>query len=153
MEIGASISRDGKTLTTNEIRMAPTESNNILLMVPPDNSNTTARYQLRVYGSYQEKDGGTIFEHESELEFSRKFLSITISSSRSVYCAEQVIRMRVVMLTTSMKPYTGIVDLFIVDPDGYTIRKWNSKELNVGVLTEDFQLPLFPKVTPKFESL
>ncbi|TRY72565.1 hypothetical protein TCAL_06513 [Tigriopus californicus] len=146
LEISASISRDGVALTTNEIRMHPTESNNILLMVPPDNSNTTAKYQLRIYGSYQKKDGGTVFEHQSELEFSKKFLAITISSSRAVYCAEQVIRMRIVMLTTSLKPYTGIVDLYIVDPDGYTIRKWNSKELNVGVLTEDFQLPLFPKV-------
>ena len=39
------------------------------------------------------------------------------------------------MLTTALQPYNGIADLFILDPDGYTIRKWNSEELNVGVLS------------------
>jgi CD109 antigen len=49
-------------------------------------------------------------------------------------------------LTTALKPYEGIADLYIIDPDGYMIRKWNSKELNVGVLLESFTLPLYPKV-------
>lgn len=44
------------------------------------------------------------------------------------------------------QPYTGIADLFILDPDGYIIRKWNSKELNVGVLSGRFTLPEYPKV-------
>ena len=57
--------------------------------------------------------------------------------------------MRIVMLTTALQPYNGIADLFMIDPDGYVIRKWNSKELNVGVLTENFQLPLYPKVEAK----
>ena len=43
------------------------------------------------------------------------------------------------MLTTALQPYTGIADLFIIDPDGYIIRKWNSKELNNGVLSGSFQ--------------
>ncbi len=55
-------------------------------------------------------------------------------------------KIRAVMLTTALQPYTGIADLFVVDPDGYVIRKWNSKELNNGVLTGSFQLPEFPKV-------
>ena len=28
----------------------------------------------------------------------------------------------------------------------YIVRKWNSKELNVGVLEEKFELPEYPKV-------
>ena len=40
----------------------------------------------------------------------------------------------------------GIADLFIVDPDGYVIRKWQSKELNNGVLSGTFILPDYPKV-------
>jgi len=49
-------------------------------------------------------------------------------------------------LTTSLKPYDGIADLYLIDPDGYTIRKWNSMEMNVGVLLQDFDLPDWPKV-------
>ena len=44
-------------------------------------------------------------------------------------------QVRAIMLTTALQPYNGIADLFILDPDGYTIRKWNSEELNVGVLS------------------
>ncbi len=57
-----------------------------------------------------------------------------------------MVRIRVVMLTTQVKPYEGIVDLYILDPDGYIVRKWNSKELNVGVIEEQFELPEYPKV-------
>ena len=49
-------------------------------------------------------------------------------------------------MTTALKPYEGIADLYLIDPDGYVIRKWQSKELNVGVLLESFTLPLYPKV-------
>ena len=54
--------------------------------------------------------------------------------------------MRILFLTTSLKPYEGIVDLYILDPDDYIIRKWNSKELNVGVLLESYTLPEYPKI-------
>ena len=49
-------------------------------------------------------------------------------------------------MTTSLKPYDGIADLYLIDPDGYIIRKWNSMEMNVGVLLQDFDLPDWPKV-------
>ena len=65
---------------------------------------------------------------------------------RAIYSGTQKIEIRAIMLTTALQPYTGIADLFIIDPDGYIIRKWNSKELNNGVLSGSFQLPEFPKI-------
>ena len=65
---------------------------------------------------------------------------------RAIYTGSQQVKIRSVMLTTALQPYTGIADLFVVDPDGYVIRKWNSKELNNGVLKGTFQLPEYPKV-------
>jgi len=56
------------------------------------------------------------------------------------------VQVRAVMLTTALQPYTGIADLFIIDPDGYTIRKWQSEELNNGILSGTFTLPEFPKI-------
>lgn len=96
-------------------------------------------------GSYANKHG-LVFEHTKDLEFSPKFLSIMISTNKAVFNAEHTIRMRIIMLTTSMTPYEGIADLFLLDPDGFVIRKWNSQELNVGVLNQEFLLPLYPKV-------
>ena len=100
---------------------------------------------LRVEG-HREKNGGLVFEHQNPLEFLKQFLSITISTSRVIYNAEGTINMRILFLTTSLKPYEGIVDLYILDPDDYIIRKWNSKELNVGVLLESYTLPEYPKI-------
>ena len=90
--------------------------------------------------------GAIIFENETMLSFSRQFLSVSISTSRAIYTGGMTINIRAIMLTTALQPYTGIADLFIIDPDGYTIRKWNSKELNVGVLYGEFVLPEYPKV-------
>ena len=39
-------------------------------------------------------------------------------------------------------PFDDVADLFIIDPDGFVIRKWNSKQLNNGVLTAEFQVML-----------
>ena len=110
--------------------------------------NPKDEYILRIEGRrpLSNHGGGPLFQHQALLEFSTEFLSIVISPSRAIYNAESVIRIRVLFFTTSLKPYAGIVDLYLLDPDGYIIRKWHSKELNIGVLTESYILPEYPKV-------
>ena len=44
------------------------------------------------------------------------------------------------MLRTDLLPYDDVADLFIIDPDGFIIRKWNSKQLNNGLMTAEFQV-------------
>ena len=48
-------------------------------------------------------------------------------SVQVIFNAEHVVRIRVLMLTTALRPFEGIADLYMVDPDGFIIRKWNSK--------------------------
>lgn len=100
---------------------------------------------MRVEGAGQ-NGGAIVFENETTLEFSRQFLSVSISTNKAIYTGFQHIQVRAIMLTTALEPYQGIADLFIVDPDGYVIRKWQSEELNNGVLSGTFVLPEFPKV-------
>ena len=144
MRIRAALSRDGVEVYGDHINMNPTESRSILLLVPPGN-NVASDYRLRVEGAGI-GGGAIIFENETRLEFSRQFLSISISTNKAIYNGDQEIMIRAVMLTTSLEPYTGIADLFVVDPDDYIIRKWQSKELNNGILSGVFQLPEYPKV-------
>ena len=109
--------------------------------------NHLEKYSLRIEGHRPfSKSTGLLFEHQAPLQFTTEFLSIVISPSRAIYNAASIIKIRVLFFTTSLKPYEGNVDLFLLDPDGYVIRKWNSKELNVGVLTESYTLPEYPKV-------
>ena len=59
-----------------------------------------------------------VFEHDEILTFEQQFLSIIISTNRVIFTGNSIVRIRIVMLTTQVKPYEGIVDLFILDPDG-----------------------------------
>ena len=103
-----------------------------------------------------------IFNNETQLHFSAKFLSITISTNKVVFTAIHTIKVyayqisnindiktylffsilqiRVILLRTDLLPYDDVADLFIIDPDGFIIRKWNSKQLNNGLMTADFQV-------------
>lgn len=144
MRVRAALSRDGVEVYGDHVNMEPNEQATILLQVPPGN-NVDSIYRLRVEGAGI-GGGAIIFENETTLSFSRQFLSVSISTNRAVYTGLQPIHIRAVMLTTALQPYTGIADLFIIDPDGYIIRKWNSKHLNVGVLSGTFKLPEYPKV-------
>ena len=144
MRIRAALSRDGVEVYGDHVNMSPEETQTILLQVPPGN-NVDSAYRLRVEGAGI-GGGAIVFENETMLSFSRQFLSVSISTNRAIYTGGMTINIRAIMLTTSLQPYTGIADLFIIDPDGYTIRKWNSKELNVGVLSGEFVLPEYPKV-------
>jgi hypothetical protein len=144
MRVRAALSRDGVEVYGDFINLNPKERGTILLDVPPGN-NVDSIYRLRCEGAGI-GGGAIIFENETILTFSRQFLSVSISTNRAVYTGSQMIEVRAIMLTTALQPYNGIADLFILDPDGYTIRKWNSEELNVGVLSGKFQLPEYPKV-------
>ena len=58
--------------------------------MPPGN-NADSQYRLRVEGSGI-GGGAIIFENETLLEFSRQFLSISISTNKAVYNGGQDIR-------------------------------------------------------------
>ena len=45
-----------------------------------------------------------------------------------------------------VKPYDGIGDVYLLDPDGYINRKWNSISARTGVIEVDFDFPTWPKV-------
>ena len=60
------------------------------MKVPPGN-NVDSEYRLRVEGAGI-NGGAIIFENETMLEFSRQFLSISISTNKAVYDGGQDIR-------------------------------------------------------------
>jgi hypothetical protein len=57
------------------------------LQVPPGN-NVASMYRLRVEGAGI-GGGAIIFENETILEFSRQFLSVSISTNRAIYSGFQ----------------------------------------------------------------
>ena len=153
MRVKASLSRDGVEVHGADTHLNPLQSRPVLLQVPPG-YNVANQYKLRIEG-YSRYGGAMIFSNETALHFSDKFLSITISTNKVVFTAIHTmkvikgfivlfliksIQIRVIMLKTDLLPYDDVADLFIIDPDGFVIRKWNSKQLNNGIMTADFQV-------------
>ena len=59
------------------------------LQVPPGN-NVASQYRLRVEGAGI-GGGAIIFENETILEFSRQFLSVSISTNKAIYTGYQTV--------------------------------------------------------------
>ena len=168
--------RDGVEVYGDDVSLDPQETRPLLLQVPPG-YNPGDAYRLRIEGYHRWAEallifipmipsmisrygGATIFNNETSLYFSNKFLSITISTNQVVYTAVHTMRVsqnsyeyfisiilsyfqiRVIMLKTDLLPYDNVADLFIIDPDGFIIRKWNSKQLNNGLMTAEFQVKI-----------
>jgi hypothetical protein len=60
------------------------------VQVPPGN-NVASQYRLRVEGAGI-GGGAIIFENETILEFSRQFLSVSISTNKAIYTGFQTVR-------------------------------------------------------------
>ena len=90
MRVRAALSRDGVEVYGNSVNMQPEETRPILLQVPPGN-NVDSEYRLRIEGAGI-NGGAIVFENETRLEFSRQFLSISISTNKAVYDGNQDIR-------------------------------------------------------------
>ena len=91
-----SVYRDGVEVYGNDVSLNPLETRPLLLQVPPG-YNPSDSYRLRVEG-YHRTGGAVIFNNETSLHFSSKFLSITISTNQVVYTAIHTMR-----VTTSVK--------------------------------------------------
>ena len=88
-KVTASLSRNGVAVSTNYVNVYEDQSQAILLKVPPDNSGKDAKYKLRVEGKSLPLEKGGAFQryrqgfiHESLLNFTHDFLSITIRYDR-----------------------------------------------------------------------
>ena len=100
--------RDGVEVYGDDVSLDPQETRPLLLQVPPG-YNPGDAYRLRIEGYHRWAEallnfitmiqsmisrygGATIFNNETSLYFSNKFLSITISTNQVVYTAVHTMR-------------------------------------------------------------
>ncbi|KAL7646788.1 UNVERIFIED_CONTAM: hypothetical protein RMT77_002043 [Armadillidium vulgare] len=143
VNVRASMQRDGVEIASGKADIIKGSPEPILLNVPKTVAD--GKYVLRVEGNVPGSTGGTIFLNETELYFSTRFLTVLMQTSRPVYTGDQHVRFRIILLTTELKPYDDPVDVYILDPDGYAMRRWPSRPTNVGVISMSFKLPFLPK--------
>ena len=93
MRVKASLSRDGVEVHGADTVLDPLQSRPVLLQVPPG-YNVANQYKLRIEG-YSRHGGAIIFTNETALQFSDKFLSITISTNKVVFTAIHTIKVTI----------------------------------------------------------
>ncbi|XP_063236923.1 thioester-containing protein 1 allele S1-like [Bacillus rossius redtenbacheri] len=137
LRVAAEVSRDGDQVARGEKLFAPFLVDTIYLQIPW--SSKGGRYRLKV-------EGGDVFAEETDLHFSPRSLAVVVQTSKPLYNSGQTVNFRVILLTTELTPYEDAVDVYVIDPDGFVMRRWVSMQLNSGVVSHRFALPELPKV-------
>ncbi|XP_067144276.1 CD109 antigen-like [Centruroides vittatus] len=139
LRVRASLLREGEEVASAKETMEPGDTR--LLLMEVSSSVKEGRYSLRVEGSINGVLGGSGFHNETELEFSPNFLTILIQTNKLVYNHEQPIRIRAVMLTTELKPYSDPVNIYLIDSRGFIMKRWVSVYPHLGFVSVSFVLP------------
>ncbi|GFS99779.1 CD109 antigen [Nephila pilipes] len=146
--VRASIQRDGVELATALQEVKQNIPETLLLKVPT--TSVPGSYNLRVEGNVNGVLGGTAFINETKLTFSQRSMTIFVQTDRPVYKQGQTVRFRALPITTGLKAFPDAVDLYMLDPRRTIVRRWLSRQTNLGAVSLEYPLshqPVYGKWT------
>ncbi|XP_069950501.1 CD109 antigen [Cherax quadricarinatus] len=133
----------GSFLSERQLQQRPTPCKRELVLVQvPSEVGAREGLRLRVEGRH-----GTqlLFTNSTHVATTSRYLTVLVQTSRPVYTGGQTIELRVVLLRRDLSPYQGPVDVFILDTEGYVLRRWISRFPNIGVVELKLRTPALPK--------
>lgn len=148
LHIKASILRNGVELSADSQNTKEGIPETLIMRVPP--TSVPGNYKLRVEGLYESIYGGSAFVNETDLVFSQRSMTIFIQTDRPVYMQGQLVRFRAIPINTELRAFDGAVDVYMLDPNRHIMRRWLSRQSNVGTVSLDYKLsdqPVFGKWT------
>jgi CD109 antigen len=136
--VRGSISRDGVEMSADQksVRSGVTET--LLMRVPP--TSVPGEYKLRVEGEYEGIYGGIAFINETKLTFSQRSMTIFIQTDKPVYKQSDNVRFRIIPITTELKGFDNAVDVYMLDPNRHIMRRWLSRQSNLGTVSLEYHL-------------
>lgn len=137
--VRCSLHRNGEQVASASEKMDSNERATLLMQVPFN--AIPGPYRLKVEGSIYGAIGGMLFQNETEVAFSERFLTILIQTNQLVYNLEQMMYIRVILLTTELKPFADPVDIYILDSRGFVMKRWVSVYPYLGFVNLEFELP------------
>lgn len=132
----ASILRDGLDVASAEQQCSSGLPETIMLRVP--SQALDGLYKLRVEGRTETDE--LVFSNETALEFSRKSITIFIQTDKPIYRQGQTVKIRTVPITTDLKPFSDALDVYVLDPSGIIVKRWLSKQTNLGSVSVEYPL-------------
>lgn len=132
----ASILRDGLDISSVEQQCSVGVPETMMLRVPPQ--ALEGSYKLKVEGRTETDE--VIFSNETILEFSQRSITIFVQTDRPIYKQGQIVKFRTVPITTDLKPFSDALDVYMLDPHGIIVRRWISKQTNLGSVSLEYPL-------------
>lgn len=126
----------------NFLRFGETKA--LIMQAPEDVGSAagTEGLKLKVEGRMGSQ---IIFSNTTHVAATNRFLTILVQMSRPIYTGGQKIEFRAVLLRTDMRPYQGPVHVYVLDTDGFVVRRWLSRFPSTGVVELSMGTPGLPK--------
>ncbi|KAJ3650099.1 hypothetical protein Zmor_021807 [Zophobas morio] len=138
LTVRASITRNGVEMTEDHKVVKQGIPETLLMRVPP--TSVPGDYKLRVEGLYDDVLGVVYFVNETNLIFSQRSMTIFIQLDKPVYMQGEKVRFRAIPINTELKAFNEAVDVFMLDPNGHIMKRWLSRQSNLGTVSLDYQL-------------
>lgn len=130
-------------ITQGQEVLQPPEMKTIMMQVPGGvEVGSGGSLRLRVEGH---KGSQLVFTNTTHVATTPRFLIVLVQMSRGVYSGGMPVEFSVVLLKLDLTPYEGPVDVYILDTDGYVLRRWVSRFPDVGVVRLVMKSPGLPK--------
>jgi CD109 antigen len=136
--VRASISRDGVEMSSDSQIIKTGEPETLLMRVPP--TTVPGEYKLRVEGKYEKAFGGIAFLNETKLTFSQRSMTIFVQTNKPVYKQGDMVQFRAIPITTELKGFDNAVDVYMLDPNRHVMRRWLSRQSNLGTVSLEYKL-------------
>lgn len=138
MTVRASIQRNGVEIATDYQEVKESIPETLMLRMPP--TSVGGDYKLRVEGMYNSLEGGQAFLNETKLIFSQRSMTIFIQLDKPMYMQGETVRFRTIPIDTELKAYNNPVDVYMLDPNRRIMRRWLSRQSNLGTVSLSYQL-------------
>ncbi|KAL4122063.1 hypothetical protein QTP88_014463 [Uroleucon formosanum] len=148
ISVRASIQRNGVELASDLSIIKEGIQETLLLLVPA--TSVTGDYKLRVEGLYDGIIGGYAFNNETRLNFSQRSMTIFIQTDKPIYKQSDIVYFRAIPINTELKAFDNPVDVYILDPNRFIMRRWLSRQSNFGCVSLNYEMsdqPVFGEWT------
>ncbi|OQR69595.1 CD109 antigen-like, partial [Tropilaelaps mercedesae] len=104
------------------------------------------RYRLQVEGAVNDFNGGMAFSNETSLTLLQRSLTVIVQIDRPLYRQGQTVRFRVIPVTTEFMAYQEALDIIMLNPSGFEMKRWLSRRTVSGWLGLEYPLSELPQL-------
>jgi CD109 antigen len=138
LTVRASIARDGVEMSHDSKDIKANVPETLLMRVPP--TSVPGEYKLKVEGLYNSVMGGIAFINETRVAFSQRSMTIFVQTDKPVYMQGETVKFRTIPITTELKGFDNAIDVYMLDPNGHIMRRWLSRQSNLGSVSLEYKL-------------